>query len=188
MPNTIWNCTLFTGPAAALQTIRESNMNFQKILPCPYIPSDGSKPVNDDWYDWCCVHWGTKWSAWDPVFQEVDGGLQVRYRTAWDPPHGLLSHLTQQFPDLKIENRYIEEFHERYGFTMYESGVITDQHLLPDQFSGSALRDFAATVDWFDYESYSSFVGGVLDGDRTASPVRLTQTHLTRDEFLIHFA
>jgi hypothetical protein len=157
-------------------------MNFQKMLPCPYIPVDGSRPLTDDWYNWCCAEWGTKWSAWDPDFKEVSRGLLVEYRTAWDPPHGLLSYLSQRFHGLRIENRYTEEFQQRYGFTTYESGIITDRHLLPDQFSEAALREFAATVDWFDYEGY------VLEGDRTCYPVRVVESHITRDEFLEHFA
>lgn len=193
MPNTIWNRTVFRGPQEALDWIRATNMNFQKMLPCPYIPADGSRPPNDDWYNWCCAEWGTKWSAWDPEFMMLEGDttLRVRYRTAWDPPHGLLSYLTQRFPDLKIENRYVEEFQQRYGHTVYESGVITDNHILPDQFSGDALRAFASTVDWFDYEGYADFVdqiGGVLHGDRDSSPVRLIENLLSRDEFLLNFA
>jgi hypothetical protein len=187
MPNTIWNRTVFHGPQAALDWIRSTNMNFQKMLPCPYIPADGSRPLNDDWYNWCCAEWGTKWSAWEPEYAVIEGDLHVRYRTAWDPPHGLLSYLTQRFPGLHVENRYVEEFQQRYGHTVYESGVITDKHILPDQFSGAALSEFAATVDWFDYEGYAEFVGQV-DGDRNDSPVRLIENHLTRDEFLAHFA
>jgi hypothetical protein len=192
MPNTIWNRTVFRGDPAAFQWIRASNMNFQKILPCPYIPADGSRPVTDDWYSWCVAEWGTKWSAWDPEFTVVEGGLQVRYRTASDPAHGILSYLTQRFPGLMVENRYVEEFQQRYGFTVYESGVITDRHVLPDQFSEAALREFGATVDWFDAEGYIDFIlqiGGAMDGgDHTASPVRVVESHLTRDEFLTLFS
>lgn len=188
MPNTIWNRTVFYGPVDTLDWIRSTNMNFQKILPCPYIPVDGSKPQTDDWYTWCVAEWGTKWSAWNPDHDVLEGGsLQIRYRTAWDPPHGLLSYLTQRFPGLRVENRYVEDFQQRYGFSVYESGVITDRHILPDQFSGDMLKAFAATVDWFDYESYADFVGQV-GGDRVGSPVRLIENHLTRDEFVAHFS
>jgi hypothetical protein len=191
MPNVICNRTVFHGPQAALDWIRNTNMNFQKMLPCPYIPSDGSRPQTDEWYNWCIAEWGTKWSAWDPEFATEEGALHARYRTAWDPAHGLLSYLSQRFPGLRIENRYVEEFQQRYGYTVYESGVFTDQHILPDQFSGSSLQAFSTTVDWFDYEVYADFVsqmGGVLDGDRDGSPVRLVENHLTRDEFVAHFA
>jgi hypothetical protein len=193
MPNVITNYSVFRGPNAALQWIRASNMNFQKILPCPYIPADGSRPPNDDWYDWCCAEWGTKWSAWDPDFEIIWGEvdcLRVRYKTAWNPAHGLLSYLTQRFPGLRIENRYVEEFQQRYGFTVYEGGVITDRHILPDQFSGEALRAFAATAPWFDYDGYAYFLalmGGSLDGGENKEPVVPVETHVTRDEFIEKF-
>ncbi len=191
MPNTIWNRSVLRGSVEAVRFVREANMDFQKMLPCPYIPTDGSRPATDDWYDWCCAEWGTKWSAWDPTFEEVEGGgLQIRYCTAWEPAHGFLSYLTQRFPGLRIENRYVEEFQQRYGFTVYEGGVITDRHILPDQFSGEALLAFAPSASWFDYEGYAEFVmnmGGVLDGSDRRSPVRVAEAHLTRDEFLEEF-
>lgn len=35
----------------------------------------------DNWYDWCCTNWGTKWGCYD---NEVDGGIYT-FTTAWSP-------------------------------------------------------------------------------------------------------
>lgn len=57
-----------------------------------------------DWYQWCRVHWGTKWSAYDVDVRERAPGRQVfKFETAWDFPRPIFSALTQRFPALAFD-------------------------------------------------------------------------------------
>ena len=46
------------------------------------------------WYDWSCVHWGTKWDIWDGCVDEEIHGIpksdvhtvDISFITAWSPP------------------------------------------------------------------------------------------------------
>lgn len=51
----------------------DGDFTFQKIVPRP-------ESEEDNWYDWDCAHWGTKWDACD-----VDTDKRtVIFNTAWE--------------------------------------------------------------------------------------------------------
>ena len=64
-----------------------SGKTCQHYLPVPK-KEDGT--VFDDWYNWCCNNWGTKWDFgrdeyYDPTKIE-SGNVVVSFNTAWSPP------------------------------------------------------------------------------------------------------
>jgi len=61
----------------------------------------------DNWYDWCCNHWGTKWNACHSAIEnEYEGFIEIRFDTAWCPPGPIVEALREMFPELEIELRY----------------------------------------------------------------------------------
>ena len=58
----------------------------------------------DNWYDWSCSNWGTKWDARDVTLVDYweDGELTYTFDTAWGPPEGIHSMLITKFPTLSI--------------------------------------------------------------------------------------
>lgn len=45
----------------------------------------------DTWYDWCCAKWGTKWNAYDALFDK--GNNIIEFDTAWSCPIPVLNKL-----------------------------------------------------------------------------------------------
>jgi len=69
----------------------------------------------DNWYDWCCKHWGTKWNALNACIDDEDlsfgesGWLNISYTTAWGPPEEWLLTMAKQYPQLRFCNEYCVE-------------------------------------------------------------------------------
>ena len=56
--------------------------NFNKICPMPNNV--------DDWYDWRCENWGTKWNSIEAkVTRLYDDSITYEFDTAWDCPRGI---------------------------------------------------------------------------------------------------
>lgn len=65
-----------------------------------------------DWYEWAHAHWGTKWGACDVSYDQSqieDGILTVRFNSAWSPADGLLTRISQMYPNLFFAMRCTEE-------------------------------------------------------------------------------
>ena len=57
----------------------------------------------DNWYDWSCMNWGTKWNAYG---QAVLAPNQIRFDTAWASPVPVIAKLSTLFPKLTFEVEY----------------------------------------------------------------------------------
>lgn len=83
------------------------------------------------WYGWRVDHWGTKWDAktdgalmalgseaaidaldnagaTPPGWEPTDGGMQLKFQTAWAPPQQWLEAAARQEPELRLVLRYAE--------------------------------------------------------------------------------
>lgn len=63
----------------------------------------------DNWYDWCCTNWGTKWDAGQAVINPYNSGITITFDTAWGPPVGVIHALAAHYPNLKFRNNYTVE-------------------------------------------------------------------------------
>ena len=63
----------------------------------------------DNWYDWNCKNWGTKWDACEPniCHNDIDY-FAVSFETAWNPPINWIDNIMQDFPDLCFTLEYEE--------------------------------------------------------------------------------
>lgn len=72
----------------------------------------------DDWYNWNCRNWGTKWdvSVHDDdkypeteLVEEDETSLAYRFNTAWSPPIQAIEKLSQMFPNVELDLEFEEE-------------------------------------------------------------------------------
>lgn len=45
----------------------------------------------NDWYEWCCDNWGTKWGSYETDIYRVGNVLILKFSTAWSCPHEFYS-------------------------------------------------------------------------------------------------
>jgi hypothetical protein len=70
----------------------------------------------DNWYDWCCDNWDTKWNSSDAMLSEDGDGLEYEFQTAWGPPVKVIEAIREQYPDLTISAFYDEPGMEIAGY------------------------------------------------------------------------
>ena len=63
----------------------------------------------NNWYNWNNRNWGCKWDARVHFAEMVDGKLVYEFDTAWAPPLQVIETLSENYPDLEITIRYVEE-------------------------------------------------------------------------------
>lgn len=52
---------------------------------------------HDNWYDWACANWGTKWGCYEV---DIDGDM-IRFTTAWSPVDDtIIKLMSQDFPNM----------------------------------------------------------------------------------------
>ena len=111
-------------------------IDFNKVLPMPaeldgtHAPSfnetDEQKAENqrlieaygfDNWYDWRCENWGTKWNAFHARLDyEDEGELKYSFGTPWVPPEGIIKALRNKFPDADFTLFYREDAMQISGY------------------------------------------------------------------------
>jgi hypothetical protein len=121
--------------------------------------AQGDTPNN--WYNFQCDKWGTKWNACNPDLEgEDETSLTYRFDTAWSPPEPVFEAMVKQFPDLDFEFWWEEE--QGFGAELSGSGgelAVTKEWDSPnshndyyerDDLDGCACSHNADPHDWFD--------------------------------------
>jgi hypothetical protein len=63
----------------------------------------------DNWYDWCCTNWGTKWNACHSEGFEIHESATMtiyNFDTAWSPPVPVIHALAVAYPKLRFRLEY----------------------------------------------------------------------------------
>tara|TARA_R100000808_G_C2094967_1_gene113963 strand:+ start:66 stop:644 length:579 start_codon:yes stop_codon:yes gene_type:complete len=74
----------------------------------------------ENWYDWCCENWGTKWEL--DILETMDADdikiymgvnddnykLQLNFNSAWSPPKEAFNHWVKNNRDVSLEMNYYE--------------------------------------------------------------------------------
>ena len=67
---------------------------FSFLRPCP-------ETENDNWYEWNCLNWGTKWEM-SLIDWDRDGdSIWISFNTAWAPPIALYEYLASEGWDIE---------------------------------------------------------------------------------------
>lgn len=94
----------------------------------------------DNWYDWCCTHWGTKWGSLDvevsdptPVKKPFDLDyirVTIIFDTAWSSGQQVISYVANNFPTLSFHHYYADEdCGYNVGEYWYDKGFKTEEHI-----------------------------------------------------------
>lgn len=77
----------------------------------------------ENWYDWCCNNWGTKWDVYE--IQEWDCHKDVSsicFQSAWSPITPVIEKLSEKFKSLNFTLKYADEGGGFLGYVVYENG------------------------------------------------------------------
>lgn len=107
----------------------ESEFDFNRVIPMPdYIyrgnlgSEEREKYGANNWYDWSCINWGTKWNAVDV---RIDGD-SVYFWTAWSPCSPVILALSKAFPDVALTYYYLDEGGGFSGIEYYSGGYLVN--------------------------------------------------------------
>lgn len=75
-------------------------------------------------YSWCNANWGVKWDISEPVIL-YNHKISLEYHTAWCPAIPALEALSERYPNLTIENEYVEDGCGFAGKYSSESGDLS---------------------------------------------------------------
>jgi rubredoxin len=141
MPNWVTNHVTITGEESLVKEVGErlrahvphheepAVLSFWNIIkPDATIVEDYNSACDqvgmmnrNNWYNWNLRNWGCKWDANGPAMDELPGQLRYTFDTAWSPPTQAMESLAEQYPDLTIRVRFIEE--QGWGGEMIGSGT-----------------------------------------------------------------
>jgi len=92
----------------------------------------------DNWYDFACNNWGTKWGAYSqeaPVWgKEPDGrdNVTLYFETAWSTPLPIVEALSKMFPNIIMRIRWADEdVSYNIGVIKFLDGKILEE-IIPD--------------------------------------------------------
>mgnify|MGYP002523298255 CR=1 FL=1 len=82
-----------------------------------------AKYGSTDWYHWCIGNWGTKWDAYEVLYDVYDDRIELFFQTAWNAPYPIFDELSAMFPTLEINVKYADEdLGNNCGESLYYDG------------------------------------------------------------------
>ena len=86
MPNWCSNTAVIQGPRPVIDEIRTVLASEEQGLLVWMRPMPEDQ--RDNWYDWCCRNWGTKWDIAHPFVSDdtEEDSITFSFDTAWGPP------------------------------------------------------------------------------------------------------
>ncbi len=118
-------CEEYISPTETKKSKEVNVFDFNKIHKMPKALENTISPTRDEdkvkakrrlkkygaenWYDWKCKNWGTKWNSVDTeIIEDERDGLTYSFNTAWDCPREVvekLQHiLDEELPFISIES------------------------------------------------------------------------------------
>ena len=92
------------------EVTEEMAFDFNSLIPMPdnifrgnLGQAEREKYGTDNWYDWSCENWGTKWNACHVELEENDDSLCYRFDTAWDAPRPIVNRLREMMEEYGAE-------------------------------------------------------------------------------------
>lgn len=118
MPNWVHTVVKFYGKDkhSAMESILndEGYVDFEKVIPMPENIYRGEISQKEEklygennWYDWSCKNWGTKWNACEPEVYHDEP--RIVFNTAWSLAYPVLLKLSEKFPNTKMVVWFADE-------------------------------------------------------------------------------
>ena len=167
MPNHVINKLTISGTKENVEKLLEAIRNteesmlidFNKIFPMPEELKGTTSPPRkrdktliekygtDNWYDWSCTNWGTKWNAYEqtkgePQTDETGNQTEtIFFQTAWSTPFPVIRKLSEQFPEVNLHVTFADEDagHNCGMYSLFD-GEEVDETYLPEGGSSEAMK------------------------------------------------
>ena len=172
MPNWVENTLRVKGAKNTLAQVRaqlesgidEGNFLWNIVHPRQEEMADykavigsGGKNISDPtgWYNWNISHWSTKWDGSDISVVQDEEGVCYCFNTAWSPPTQAMISLSEQFPDVELNLRFIEE-QGWGGEGEYKAGeeTVLDEWDIPESHEDSVRNKGECYCQWNDDQEY----------------------------------
>lgn len=115
MPNWVNNYLTVEKELAENYILNKNNeVDFEILCPMP-------KEEEENWYDWRCDNWGTKWNASNTYVEDLgDGRVRIEFDTPWVSPWAWLTAL-RNIKDFDVD--YHLAWFEEQGYRGIEVAV-----------------------------------------------------------------
>ena len=133
----------------------ESDLSFQKLIPVPkhILMSAHPNYKHDNVANQLPTYeWGTKWSPIDVDVVEVGNELIYYFSTAWGPPLPIVKKISELFPEVEVEIKYMELGNLFAGKTTYVNGLETEREEVLDDID--ELETFAIEEMGYDEQFF----------------------------------
>jgi len=166
MANHCWNWAKITGPKETLDIIEERFKKYYEMQDFTFTEFSrmvlGLDPEVVPEYETSnemfnrIYTYGTKW--WSFEIDRDDEWLELRGDSAWSPPLGLLTMMTEVF-DVRIDGEYSEPGCDFGGFYTIENGVCDDREMTyfeyeleSDRYEAIGRLIDQINEEWFDFK------------------------------------
>lgn len=169
MPNWCDNEVDITGDAEELRQLmaeaskphylHEDSEHEVKFLMDNLVPMPPEYLDDRRWWDFRINNWGCKWDLSQQYedtrvyYEEGDTEAGLGYQTAWSPNREFWQTVSERFPNLTIDLRYVEEGMWFMGQIIYKAGEVVDEVYyddIPDEVAIQAGAVFGedGEIDW----------------------------------------
>lgn len=151
MPNWCQNTAVINGPKPVIDEIKVILANDQPNLLHYMRPLP--KDQEENWYDWCVTHWGTKWDI-NAAFVGDDteeDSITFSFDTAWAPPTEAFRHWAERDGRVTYKLSYVETGMGFVGWDSYDGEYFDDDYVEhgqdPDRYWEMAESEFGMERD-----------------------------------------
>jgi hypothetical protein len=112
MPNWVTNELVVTGDTAQLKDFKSKFFTKVDGKKHPTFSVIVSMPIEekDNWYDWNCNNWGTKWEPTHYEKNQVTAEIvDIQFDTAWSPPIEFFNTCADIYDKLRFKCYFIDE-------------------------------------------------------------------------------
>jgi hypothetical protein len=125
---------------------RQAAIVARDNLPADHILKKGGLPITqamsdeyiakygfNNWYDWKCTCWGTKWGCydvgdgWDRGIRKGVHEISIFYQTAWSPATAFWEQVSTDFPELTFKHYFSDEGGGFIGYETFQEGTIIEE-------------------------------------------------------------
>ena len=79
-------------------------VDFNILIPKPHYVFNNKSDGENNWYDWNCENWGTKWNACDDEVERLsDEDVIISFHTAWCYPLNWLYTLADKAKEVGVK-------------------------------------------------------------------------------------
>ncbi len=112
----------------------------------------------DNWYEWQCEAWGTKWNSYEHWGLEEGEDGTFGFQTAWSHPTPIIEGLSEKFPNILFGVRFADEdFGSNLGTYTMKDGEIIENNF-PDSGSDEAYELALDILGGEDYYLHDLFL------------------------------